>query len=56
MIAVDVAQTLAPIIAMPIAIPLGERQAKNTLTTYGQFDVLNATLDLPPQPSAIARF
>jgi hypothetical protein len=56
MLAVDAVQTLAPIVAMPIVIPLGERSAKNNLTTFGQFDKLNSILDLPPQPSAIARF
>ncbi|MBK9203576.1 MAG: hypothetical protein IPL73_14335 [Candidatus Obscuribacter sp.] len=56
MVAADTINTLAPLIAIPIVVPLGERSAIRGLNSYQQADFINSVLDLPPTPSAIARF
>lgn len=56
MVAADTVNTLAPLIAIPIVVPLGERSAIRGLNSYQQADFINSVLDLPPTPSAIARF
>nr|MBP7578736.1 hypothetical protein [Candidatus Obscuribacter sp.] len=56
MVAADTINTLAPLIAIPIVVPLGERSAISGLNSYQQADFINSVLDLPPTPSAIARF
>lgn len=56
MVAADTVNTLAPLVAIPIVVPLGERSAIRGLNSFQQADFINSVLDLPPTPSAIARF
>lgn len=56
MVGVDTVNTLAPLIAIPIVVPLGERSAQRGLNAYQQADFANYFFNLPVGPDSISRF
>jgi len=56
MVAMDTVNTLAPLVAIPLVVPLGERSAIRQLNAYQQADIANVVFDLPAVPQTIARF
>ncbi len=56
MIAMDTINTLAPIVAIPLVVPLGERGAINKLNSFQQADIANYVFNFPTVPSSVSRF
>lgn len=56
MVAMDTVNTLAPLVAIPLVVPLGERSAIRQLNAYQQADIANVVFDLPASPMPISRF